>query len=252
MMGLLGLLFISFIVVPLLAAPVYLIYQWVTGDNGESTETSKQDGQKTGQRTGITASLQTTQHPQDPLRGKPIKDEMEYVPIYSHFFLPPEHQLDLVTVDSQGNTNLKLGLYSGQLVLEAPNGLLPNRASGQIYKLGIFTGPLTGYSYYEAAYLRADTRPMRPAILRREPGNKYDRNAVAVLVPNTGLIGYVNKQNAARLSKRLDKGELYTAIFTSGCRPDLDSTPASILIAPENTLRSILENSKPANANLIS
>ncbi|KFF31685.1 HIRAN domain-containing protein [Bifidobacterium bombi] len=252
MMGLLSLLFISFIVVPLLVALVYLIYQWVAEDNGESTTPGNRDDQKTRQRPETTVFLQTTEHPHDPLRGKPIKDQTAYAPIYSQFFLPPEHQLDLVTVDSQGNTNLKLGLYNGQLVLEAPNGLLPCRASGQIYKLGIFTGTLRGTSYYDAAFLRADTRPLRPAILRREPGNKYDRNAIAILAPNAGIVGYVNKQNAARLSKRLDKGAPYMAIFTSGSPSGQDSTPTSILIAPENTLQSILKNSVPANTNLIS
>ncbi len=28
-------------------------------------------------------------------------------------------------MDNEGNTNLQLNLYNGQLVLEAPNGLLP-------------------------------------------------------------------------------------------------------------------------------
>ena len=65
--------------------------------------------------------LETTQHPADPRTLKPVQGLTEYVPIYSGAFLPAEHQLDLVTMDDEGNTNLQLNLYNGQLVLEAPN-----------------------------------------------------------------------------------------------------------------------------------
>lgn len=68
----------------------------------------------------------------DPRCLRPVRGLKEYVPIHSSAFLPPEHQLDLVTISGDGNTNLKLALFNGQLVLEAPNGILPNKASGQI------------------------------------------------------------------------------------------------------------------------
>ena len=67
----------------------------------------------------------------DPRCLRPVRGLKEYVPIYSSAFLPPEHQLDLVTIFGDGNTNLKLALFNGQLVLEAPNGILPNKASGR-------------------------------------------------------------------------------------------------------------------------
>lgn len=187
--------------------------------------------------------LETTQHPADPRTLKPVQGLTEYVPIYSQAFLPAEHQLDLVTMDSGGNTNLQLSLYNGQLVLEAPNGLLPNRSSGQVYRLGIYTGSMRGYTHYEKAVLNADTRPLAKAELVREPGNEYDKNAVAIHAPGAGRVGYVNKQNAARLSKRLDAGEKYMAIFTSGCNRGGDSVPVSVLIAPTTTMMSIFRNS---------
>ncbi len=61
-------------------------------------------------------------------------------------------------------------------------------------------------------------RPLAKAELVREPGNKYDKNAVAIHASGAGCVGYVNKQNAARLSKHLGVGEEYMAIFTSGCK----------------------------------
>lgn len=174
----------------------------------------------------------------------PVRGLKEYVPIHSSAFLPPEHQLDLVTISGDGNTNLKLALFNGQLVLEAPNGILPNKASGQIYKLGVFTCPLRGGSHYEEALRAADTRPLRPAMLVREPGNQYDRNAVAIHAPNAGLIGYVNKQNAARLAKHMDSGEEYSAMFTCGNAPGAgNGNPVALLIAPTNVMTTIMRNS---------
>ncbi len=180
----------------------------------------------------------------DPRCLRPVRGLKEYVPIYSSAFLPPEHQLDLVTIFGDGNTNLKLALFNGQLVLEAPNGILPNKASGQISKLGVFTCSLRGGSHYEKALRAADTRPLRPAMLVREPGNQYDRNAVAIHAPNAGLIGYVNKQNAARLAKHMDSGEEYSAMFTCGNAPGAgNGNPVALLIAPTNVMTTIMRNS---------
>lgn len=180
----------------------------------------------------------------DPRCLRPVRGLKEYVPIHSSAFLPPEHQLDLVTISGDGNTNLKLALFNGQLVLEAPNGILPNKASGQIYKLGVFTCPLRGGPHYEEALRAADTRPLRPAMLVREPGNQYDRNAVAIHAPNAGLIGYVNKQNAARLAKHMDSGEEYSAMFTCGNAPGAgNGNPVALLIAPTNVMTTIMRNS---------
>lgn len=180
----------------------------------------------------------------DPRCLRPVRGLKEYVPIYSSAFLPPEHQLDLITIFDDGNTNLKLALFNGQLVLEAPNGILPNKASGQIYKLGVFTCSLRGGSHYEKALRAADTRPLRPAMLVREPGNQYDRNAVAIHAPNAGLIGYVNKQNAARLAKHMDSGEEYSAMFTCGNAPGAgNGNPVALLIAPTKVMTTIMRNS---------
>lgn len=180
----------------------------------------------------------------DPRCLRPVRGLKEYVPIYSSAFLPPEHQLDLVTIFDDGNTNLKLALFNGQLVLEAPNGILPNKASGQTYKLGVFTCSLRGGSHYEKALRAADTRPLRPAMLVREPGNQYDRNAVAIHAPDAGLIGYVNKQNAARLAKHMDSGEEYSAMFTCGNAPGAgNGNPVALLIAPTKVMTTIMRNS---------
>ena len=81
-------------------------------------------------------------------------------------------------------------------------------------------------------------------MLVREPGNQYDRNAVAIHAPNAGLIGYVNKQNAARLAKHMDSGEEYSAMFTCGNAPGVgNGNPVALLIAPTNVMTTIMRNS---------
>ena len=218
------------------------------GDTFREVVTEK-DARKTNATSKDTPTLSVyTETPYrrkpDPRCLRPVRGLKEYVPIYSSAFLPPEHQLDLVTIFGDGNTNLKLALFNGQLVLEAPNGILPNKASGQIYKLGVFTCSLRGGSHYEKALRAADTRPLRPAMLVREPGNQYDRSAVAIHAPNAGLIGYVNKQNAARLAKHMDSGEEYSAMFTCGNAPGAgNGNPVALLIAPTNVMTTIMRNS---------
>lgn len=218
------------------------------GDTFREVVTEK-DARKTNATSKDTPTLSVyTETPYrrkpDPRCLRPVRGLKEYVPIYSSAFLPPEHQLDLVTIFGDGNTNLKLALFNGQLVLEAPNGILPNKASGQIYKLGVFTCSLRGGSHYEKALRAADTRPLRPAMLVREPGNQYDRNAVAIHAPNAGLIGYINKQNAARLAKHMDSGEEYSAMFTCGNAPEAgNGNPVALLIAPTNVMTTIMRNS---------
>ena len=71
-----------------------------------------------------------------------------------------------------------------------------------------------------AQIIRKHCRPRTPVSLKREPSNKHDPNAVAVyvLVPRLGgilgtakkRIGYVKKNTAKSLAKRLDAGEKIT------------------------------------------
>jgi single-stranded-DNA-specific exonuclease len=43
-----------------------------------------------------------------------------------------------------------------------------------------------------------------PLMLRREPGNAYDRNAIRVERLNGVQVGYISKELAAELAKRID------------------------------------------------
>lgn len=53
------------------------------------------------------------------------------------------------------------------------------------------------------------------AFLIREPGNRYDGNAIAVEVPEIGRIGHVPRSLAERLAPHLDAGEKWRCAITA-------------------------------------
>ena len=63
-------------------------------------------------------------------------------------------------------------------------------------------------------YIRAFCKPGMPLILRREPDNKYDRNAISIWIKakvllifsNEVKIGYINTGLAEELARWLEKG----------------------------------------------
>ena len=227
--------------IPLLCLPAYILIEMTKPKEERWGVSAKSSSEGSGSgsmknppiRPSAFVGLETTQHPADPRTLKPVQGLTEYVPDIQRCLLPAEHQLDLVT-DGRRRQHQPAAqtCITANWCWKRPNGLLPNRSSGQVYKLGIYTGSIRGSAYYEEAVLNADTRPLAKAELVREPGNKYDKNAVAIHASGAGCVGYVNKQNAARLSKHLGVGEEYMAIFTSGCKRGDDSVPVSVLIAP--------------------
>lgn len=56
-------------------------------------------------------------------------------------------------------------------------------------------------------------RPGDPIELRREPGNRYDENAIAVFEQGGIQIGYVRSERAAWLARVMDRGKEVSAIF---------------------------------------
>lgn len=78
-------------------------------------------------------------------------------------------------------------------------------------KHGLRSFTVRGANYYAGDVKAADTRPGQPAILRREPDNKHDENAVAICgLDRAGTarrVGYVSKGRAKTLARRIDAGE---------------------------------------------
>lgn len=198
---------------------------------------SRSEGEKTEEPVEPKTAVGSVVRMERPVRtGRP--DDAERPP-HASDFLPADRQLDGVVVDGNGHTNLRLTRFRGRTVIGTPNGLLPVSVGSRLRTLGIYTFRPRGVGHYEKASKAADTTTLMPTVLVREPDNPHDPNAVAVRPLGGETIGYVNKQTAAWLSKRLDAGEDYSAVFLNGSPSGADGTP-DVLVAPSAVLDSMV------------
>lgn len=117
-----------------------------------------------------------------------------------------------------------------------PGGLLPTSPEGKylapgnrhLTRLGLHWLNARGARHFQDERARVMIRPGDHVILKREPKNEYDANAIAI--QREGLtLGYVNKGLARRLAKRLDAGDAFRAIA-------LRLEPLSIIISTPERL----------------
>lgn len=153
-------------------------------------------------------------------------------PIHRAEYLTPGMEADHFTLDQARLTHTR-----GQLVLTIPEGSV-NPRSRSLHQHGIYVFRPRGVSYYPRQVKAAALSPGTPVRLVREPNSEHDPNAIAVH-PSTGRgpVGYVNKQNAARLARRLDAGEDLVAITLSGSPRGVDAQPLTVLVTNPETLK---------------
>lgn len=150
--------------------------------------------------------------------------------IHRSEYLSPEDEARYVTVD-KGMPNIRLVRKQGQLVMVVPKGMV-NFRSRALPRMDIYTFRARGVTHHEEAVMAASLSPGSKVRLVREPNNEYDANAIAIYPGRgAGPIGYVNRQNAARLAKALDAGESFAAITLSGSPAGRDGDPVTILVA---------------------
>lgn len=158
----------------------------------------------------------------------------EATPIHRADYMPPEREAQRFALDAEGLPTGRLARRSGQLVILAdgePEEMV-NPRSTRLYRLGIYSFRVRGVSYHEAAVRSGNFSPGSTVRLVREPTNVHDPNAIAVYAESGRRpAGYVNRQNAARIAKRLDAGEDLATVVLSGGRAGDDSTAPVILVA---------------------
>ena len=119
--------------------------------------------------------------------------------------------LHLVPTDRYGQPKL--------LLVEDSTGLLADSGDARVTALGIFAGRLRGQGHYQAVGRAGDFRPGAELALLRERDNPHDRDAIGLAAKGSDrVIGYIGKAHAGRLAKRLDAGEKYRAISTTGTK----------------------------------
>ncbi|UJH70060.1 HIRAN domain-containing protein [Ornithinimicrobium sp. INDO-MA30-4] len=126
-------------------------------------------------------------------------------------------EADTVYVDTAGLPNLRLTRINGQYALTVPDGRIVSPKSTSIYRYDLFIITVRGRAYYEDGNLATSTTAGTHLGLRRDPDNEHDINAIAVMDSSfVHQIGWVNKVNAKRLSKRMDSGESFAAVSLRG------------------------------------
>jgi len=156
---------------------------------------------------------------------------------YRAEYLPREREAEVIEVDEGGAVNLRLERVRDLLVLATPSGEWINPYSPALHRLGITIFKLRGVSHYEVAVKAGDFSPGASVRLVREPDNQHDPNAIAVnAADGTGPAGYVNKQNVARLTKRLNRSEQLDAIAIRGAPSGQDGVPIMVLVTDLGTL----------------
>ena len=150
--------------------------------------------------------------------------------IHRSEYLSSEDEARYLTVDN-GMPNIRLVRERGQLAMVVPQGMV-NFRSRTLARMDIYAFRARGVTHYEDAITAASLSPGSKVRLVREPDNEYDPNAIAIYSGRgVGPLGYVNKQNAARLAKALDAGEAFAAITLSGSPAGRDGDPLTILAA---------------------
>lgn len=158
-------------------------------------------------------------HQQSTVRSGIPQPEIPRTTIRHSEYLTPEQEKELLTTNDNGIPNLVLHRERGQIVMRIEGRGLVNPHSRTLWRKDIFSFSVRGSGHYHRANRLADTRPGVPIILSREPDNPHDKNAVSIysgFSVDAGLVGYVNKQNAARLAPKLDAGEDWVGMFIDG------------------------------------
>lgn len=170
----------------------------------------------------------------DVVLAADLADDERHAPtggsIHRSEYLSPEDEARHVTLDN-GMPNIRLVRKRGQLVMVVPKGMV-NFRSRALPRMDIYAFRARGVTHYEEAVMAASLSPGTKLRLVREPTNEFDTNAIAIYSDRgVGPLGYVNRQNAARLAKALDAGQSFAAITLSGSPAGRDGDPFTILVA---------------------
>jgi hypothetical protein len=102
---------------------------------------------------------------------------------------------------------------AGYHVIDAPSGRYLGRDAPELAERGLRVLGVAGARDHHAEVLASgEVGPGRPLKLRRDADNAHDPNAIAVLAPGGGQVGWVPRDAAAELAPELDAGRPWSAI----------------------------------------
>lgn len=154
-------------------------------------------------------------------------------------YITPDIAKEVLILGPDGMPPLHLERRGAELwlVTDSTRHLVPPK-NGNLRRLGIYAFGVRGSSHYAPAVKAGNFSAGQPVALKREPDNQSDTNAVAICAHGSNRrAGYVNKQKAAALAKRLDAGETLSAVALRGSPPgSIDGGPFSVLVTTPEIL----------------
>ncbi len=103
---------------------------------------------------------------------------------------------------------------AGYSITDPQTGALLARDAPELAARGLRVAGVAGAARHHAEALAGDdVAPGRPLVLRRDPGNPHDANAIAVYPTGGGAqVGWVPREIAEQLAPDLDAGRPWSAV----------------------------------------
>jgi hypothetical protein len=123
---------------------------------------------------------------------------------------------------------------AGYTVVDPGTGAYLARDAPELAARGLRVAGVAGAGRHHPGALASDAAaPGRPLVLRRDPANVHDANAIAVDTAAGEQLGWVPRELAAELAPRLDAGEAWSAVALRETRasPRDPRTAVTMLLA---------------------
>ncbi|MEA2231863.1 MAG: hypothetical protein QOD83_1679 [Solirubrobacteraceae bacterium] len=102
---------------------------------------------------------------------------------------------------------------AGYHPVDPGSGRFLARDAAQLAQRGLRVAGVAGAARFHDDVLQSDAlAPGAALLLRREPGNAHDPNAIAVLVDGGAQAGWVPRELAVELARDLDAGRPWSAV----------------------------------------
>jgi hypothetical protein len=102
---------------------------------------------------------------------------------------------------------------AGYTVVDPGSGAYLGRDAPELATLGLRIAGVAGAARHHAEALASGAAaPGQPLVLRRDPANPHDGNAIAVDTADGAQLGWVPRELAAELAPALDAGTPWSAI----------------------------------------
>jgi hypothetical protein len=128
---------------------------------------------------------------------------------------------------------------SGYQLVDRESGRYLARDAPEVAQAGLIVASVAGAARHHALADEHAVAPGRPLTLRRDPGNEYDPNAIAVHAEGgVAQLGWVPREVAAELAPALDAGRPWAAIALRERRasPRDPRTGLTMLLAPARAI----------------